>query len=133
MVGDFGDDAITKLGVLGALSREYASDELAFFGFLASALQSSLGNSVVIETKGGFLTKKQIVSVVVSFGDDRYSLEDHAGSLVAKVIHVVRGIALKTDVVDVASWLTIVSEVVEQRANEHSESRKALQTLLGLD
>lgn len=124
MDGDFGNDAITTMGVLGALTKEYASDEQAFLGFLASALRSALGPSVTITEKGGFLSKKQVTGISVIFGEDRFTLEGNgSGPLQAKVTHVVRGIALKTESIDVRSWLAIVSESVENSVAQHDQAR----------
>ena len=134
MEPDFGEDGLTKLGVAGALSREYAADERAFLGFLATALQRALGGEVDVTYRGGFLTKKTVQSVSIIGGENRYVLEDPGkGPLQAKIVHVVRGIALKNQPIEIESWLTLVAEVIEDRAHRHEATARALQGVLGLN
>ncbi len=133
MADAFGDDGLTKLGVAGALCREYAADEKAVLGFLANALQKALPNDVELLYKSAFLGKKTLRGVVVINYDNPYRREHtRPGALQASSTHVVRGIALKTEKFDVPTWLAIVSEVAEIKASEHSSARKALQDMLGL-
>jgi len=133
MADELGDDGLTRLGVAGALCREYEADERAFLAFLVSSLERAFGSEIEILFKGGFLSKKVVRGVVLSSGDARYTLEDPGnGLLKATITHVVRGIALKTEPVKVEDWLSIVSEIAEQKASEHSSTRKALADMLGL-
>jgi hypothetical protein len=133
MASSFGEDGLTRLGVAGALAREYAADEKAFLPFLAEALSKAFGNAVEQRIKGGFLSKKVLQGITLTSGDARYTLEvSDNGALRASVTHVVRGIALKTEALKVEDWLVIVSEIAEQTAAEHAATRKALLDLLGL-
>ena len=133
MDGDVGEDGLTKLGVARALCREYAADERAFLGFVAESMQRALGADVEISYGGGFLKKKTINGVTLISGDNRYTLEDPGhGPLHAKITHVVRGIALKTESVDVETWVELVSEIMERKTAQHSAARQALQKMLGL-
>jgi hypothetical protein len=133
MAGELGEDGLTRLGVAGALYREYAADEKAFLAFLADSLDRAFGSEVERLVKGGFLSKKVLRGVVLSHGDARYTLEDPGdGALKASITHVVRGIALKTELIKVQEWLAIISEIAEARASEHAATRKALQDMLGL-
>ena len=134
MDGDLEQNGLTKLGVEGALCREYASDEKAFLGFLASSLQKALTDEVEVTQSGGFLSKKTLRAVTLTHGENRFTLEDPGrGPLQAKMTHVVRGIALKTETVSVEEWLAMVSEIVEEKTAQHSAARKALQDMLGLN
>ncbi|MDR3690464.1 MAG: hypothetical protein P4L46_13890 [Fimbriimonas sp.] len=133
MDGGIGDDGLTKLGVAAALSREYEADEKAFMGFLAQSLERILGPDVELAYSGGFLAKKTLRSVTLSCGEDRFTLEDPGhGPLKAKMVHFVRGIALKTVEMKVDEWLAAVSEIIELRASEHAAARRALEGMLGL-
>jgi len=133
MEDEIGEDGLTKLGVAGALCREYEADERAFLGFLAESLQRALGSDVELTYNGGFLTKKTLRGVAFTSGEDRFVLEDPGhGPLKAKMTHVVRGIALKTEAIEIESWLAIVSEIVERKAAKHAAARQALQKMLGL-
>ena len=133
MAGELGEDGLTRVGVAGALCREYEADEKAFLGFLADSLTKAFGSEVERLVKGGFLAKKTLRGISLQHGDAKYTLEDPgSGPLKATITHVVRGIALKTESVSVNDWLDQISEIAEQKASQHASTRKALGEMLGL-
>ncbi len=128
------DDGITRLGIAGALCKEYAADERAFLSFLGESLQRAFGSEVQLTYTGGFLTKKNLRGVTLSLQDNKYTLEDPGhGSLKAKRTHFVRGIALKTEDIEIADWLATVAELTEQKVAQHAAAKKALEKMLGLN
>lgn len=120
------------MGVAGALEREYVKDQTFFVQQLAKTLSDALPGEVQTITTG-FL-KKTVVGVVVSFGDVRYTFEkpDH-GPVFALKTKVVRGIALKSDEVDVGLALQELGEALELRAAKSGQARSALANALGLE
>jgi len=133
MDSEIGGDGVTQIGVAGALCREYLADERAFLGFLAASLQRAFGSDVELAYSGGFLSKKTLHSVTLTFGENRFVLEDPVrGPLQATTVHIVRGIALKTATMPVEEWLAVVAELAEQKVAQHAAARKALQDMLGL-
>jgi hypothetical protein len=128
----FEDQSWVKMGVAGALEREYVKDQTFFVQQLAKTLSDALPGEVQTITTG-FL-KKTVVGVVVSFGDVRYTFEkpDH-GPVFALKTKVVRGIALKSDEVDVGLALQELGEALELRAAKSGQARSALANALGLE
>ncbi len=134
MQADFGEDGLIKLGVAGALAREYSADAKAFLGFFASAMQNALGDDVEVTYRGGFLTKKTVQSVSLLGGENRFILEDPGkGPLQAKMVHTVRGIALKTQLIDIETWLSLISDVIEAKAQTQAATARSLKGILGLE
>jgi len=69
--------------------------------------------------------------VSVLLGDYRYSLEDPGqGPLKAARVHVVRGIALKTEEMGVEEWITGIGVVLDERARTSAATREALAKLV---
>jgi len=128
----FEDQSWVRLGVAGALEKEYLKDQSFFIEMLAKTLQGALSGEVETKTKG-FL-KKSVVGVQISLGDSRYTFEkpDH-GAVFALKTKVVRGIALKSDQIEVAQALQELGEALEQRAAKSGDARNALATALGLE
>jgi len=120
------------MGVAGALERDYLKDQTFFVQQLAKMLLEAMPGEVETKTTG-FL-KKTVVGVVVSFGDARYTFEkpDH-GPVFALKTKVVRGIALKSDEIDVGVALHELGEALEQRAAKSGQARTALASALGLE
>ena len=89
----------TNVGVAGALAQAYAQDMRGFLPLLAIVLSGALPEETVIERKGGlFQREKPVRKVLVTLGDQIYTLEDLGhGPLSACRVKVVRGITLKTE------------------------------------
>lgn len=93
---------------------------------------SSTPESVELIETGLF--KKSLRGVVLNEGENRLTLEDSGrGGLQASYTRVVRGIALKTEKLTVEEWVTMVSELLEERAKENNAARNALANALGLE
>ncbi len=128
----FEDSALIRIGVAGALSKQVAADQQAFLPMIAHLLMSSTPESVELIETGLF--KKSLRGVVLNEGENRLTLEDSGrGGLQASYTRVVRGIALKTEKLTVEEWVTMVSELLEERAKENNAARNALANALGLE
>ncbi len=127
----FEDQQWVKLGVASALEKEYAKDQAFFVEMLAKTLLQTLPDEVQVKTRGVF--KKTVYGVVLMLGDARYSFEkpEH-GPVFAMKTKVVRGIALKSDEIDIAQALEEVGAALEARAAKSGEARNALEAALGL-
>ena len=132
MSDEFENQGWVKMGVAAALAKQCAADQLEFFHDLADWLQRTLPGETQIEKRGGIFARKSISKVTVELGGLRYVLEeDGRGQLSACWVHVVRGIALKTEQVPVETWTAALAEALEQRAAENASARNALKELLG--
>lgn len=131
MSDDFEQQAWVRFGVAAELSKQYAADERQFLERLAGMLENALPGEIDVTRKGGLFSKKTVQRVSVTMGDHRYLLEDMGrGPLQAARLKIVRGIALKTEVMTVADWLTELGELLDERARTSAQTRAALARLV---
>ena len=132
MTDDFEQQDWMKFGVAATLGRQYAQDERQFLARLATLLQGALPGEVEVTQRGGLFSKKTVQSVAATLGENRYTLTDTGhGPLQAARTHIVRGIALKTEPVSVADWLTDVGAILDERVRASGAARAALERLVG--
>ncbi len=132
MSDSFEEQSWVKMGVASALEKEYVKDQSFFVEMLAKTLEKTMPGEVACKTKG-FL-KKTVVGVTVSLGDSRYTFEKpDFGPVFATKTKVVRGIALKTEEIEVAQALKELGDALEQRAAKSGDARNALASALGLE
>ena len=121
------------IGVAAALSREYASEGKAFIPHLHHLLEQALPDLVEPVLSGGLLSRKTVVGLRVNLGDFQYTLDGGAKGMVkASRSHTVRGIALKSEEMDITEWLAEVGAYIEAQMQHNSRVRSALGDLLGL-
>jgi hypothetical protein len=124
---EFEQQEWVKFGVAAMLSRQYAADQRTFLERLAQMLENALPDETQVGRRGGLFGGKQVQRVVVSLGDNRYTLEHLGrGALRATRTHVVRGIALKTEEFPVEEWLAEVGVLLDERARASAAARAAL-------
>jgi hypothetical protein len=132
-MADLEGDSLVQIGVAGALSHELRNDHAAFVQYLASAFERAFPNETELKFEGGFFTKKQLVGVAIRLGDDQFTLvKPSRGSLQATKTHVVRGIALKTEPMQVEQWLQEVSARLEAQVAHDQQARSTLASALGI-
>ena len=132
MSDDFEQQEWMKFGIAATLSKQYAADQRVFLDLLASMLDSALPGEAEVVRRGGLFSKKTVSKVIVTFGDNRYTLEDPGrGPLEASRTHFVRGIALKTEALPVETWLAELSANLDDRAKTSAAAREALARLVG--
>lgn len=118
------------MGVAGALAQGYMADSRAFLPSVAKLLQGAMPESVEILQKGLFT--KSIVGLIVKIGEDHYKLVDNGQTkFEASHVHVVKGIALKTEPISVDTWIARVAEGFEAYARENAKAYAALQAFIG--
>ena len=133
MADELEDQPLVKLGVAGALAREYASDHRAFLDVFARAIERALPSETELLWRGGFLVKKEIRGFTLTIEPNRYTLEDHGkGRLHGQKTHIVRGIALKTEDMPVEEFLREVGDALEAEVAKSGKARAALAAFLGL-
>ena len=132
MSDEFEQQEWMKFGVAATLSKQYAADQRVFLDLLASMLESALPGEAEVVKRGGLFSKKTLSKVIVTFGDNRYTLEDPGrGPLEASRTRIVRGIALKTEALPVEIWLAEMSANLDERAKTSAAAREALARLVG--
>jgi hypothetical protein len=123
---------VMGMGVAAALAHQYATEQRDFLPLLARVLKDAMPNQVVLVETGFF--KKTLKGISVTCGENRMVLEDTGvGPLQASFIRIVRGIALKTEMVSVEEWLTMIGEILEQQASQNQAAHASLAKALGLN
>ncbi len=120
-----------KLGVAANLATHYAGEGRDLLSPLARLFADALGERAEIKMAGGFLAKKVISGLILHLGEWSYALQDaggdpKSGPLVASRTRRVRGIALKTEDLPMATWLEEVGLALEVEAHTNQAMHEAL-------
>jgi hypothetical protein len=121
----------SEFDLLAASLRADAGDLRAFIEALAVKLADGFPARVKVERSGGFLRGKGPVRRLgVSLGDNEYELTNNGGSVSCTRRVLVRGIALRTERMDVEQWIdSLAGELVDEAGKTESD-RVALQRML---
>ena len=121
------------MGVAAALSREYAAEGQAFIPALAKLLEGAMPEATEPILSGGLLSRKNVVGLRLTLGDFQYVLDGSSkGILRPSRTHIVRGIALKSEPIDIETWLGEVGAGMEELMRHNERVRGALGGLLGI-
>src|SRR5689334_24469299 len=101
-----------------------------FFGVLVAKLAAALPDRVEVE-RGGLLGRSKPKAVAVALGDNRYEAERDGRAVRCRRRTVVRGIALKSEVLTVEDWIAALSADLLAEARASERARLALESLLG--
>jgi hypothetical protein len=119
------------LDLLASSLRADTSDTAAFLEALASKLEDAFPGQVTIERKGRlFGGSKRVRRIEVRLGDTHYEIEGDGGAVSARRRSVVRGIALKSDDLEVDAWIDGLSGDLLVLAERSERGRLALERLL---
>ena len=120
-------DGGLRFSLSAALSKQYALDQREFLAMLALMVESAMPEMTEVDRRGSLFAKKRVRRVTVTFGENRYSLEDPGrGPLEAKRTRVVRGIALKTEPMTVPEWVAEFGAAMENEVDRNEAARDAL-------
>ena len=119
------------LDLVAASLRADAGDLDAFVEALAVKLEGALPDQVEVERGGGrFGGRKRVRRIEVTLGDQRYEAEPDHGRVTCRRRSVVRGIALKTQDLDLDAWIAALSQDLVEEADRSERGRLALARLL---
>lgn len=120
-----------RVGVSAALAKSYAEDEREFLALLGTLMESALEAETQIERRG-FFGGGAIRRIAISLGDHTYVIEDAGrGPLTAARKRLVRGVAVKSEQMDVPEWIDALGAALEERATTSQRARDALARLTG--
>jgi hypothetical protein len=121
----------SQFDLLAASLRADAGDLKAFVEALAVKLSEGFPARVQVERSGGFLRSKGPVRrLSAKLGDNEYELTNDGGGVSCSKRVLVRGIALRTEKLDVEQWIdALAGELVDQAGKTESD-REALQRML---
>jgi hypothetical protein len=121
----------SQFDLLAASLRADAVDLKAFVEALAVKLSESFPSRVQIERKGGRLGGKQRVRrVAVKLGDNEYALASDDGEVSCTRRVVVRGIALRTELLSLEQWIDSLAGELVTEAGKTESDRVALERML---
>jgi hypothetical protein len=118
-----------ELDLVASSLQADARDVDVFFEVLVAKLADALPEQVEIE-RGGLLGRGAPKAVTVTLGDRRYDAERDRKRVACHRRTIVRGIALKSEELDVAAWVDALSADLVDEAARSERARTALQTLL---
>ena len=111
--------------------RADSTDLNAFVEALAVKLAGALPGRVTIARQGGLFSRsKGVREISVDMGDSRYSLVSSGGRIETTRRNEVRGIAIKSEPLELDEWIAALSRELEAAARESADGRQALERLL---
>jgi hypothetical protein len=122
---------VSTFDLRAASVRADARDIRAFVEALATKLSEAFPEHVVVERRGRRLHgPKPVRRIVVPLGDDRFELAHDDGHVICLHATVVRGIALKTERLELDAWIDLLSRSLVTEAEASERGREALERLL---
>ncbi|MGH7861632.1 MAG: hypothetical protein ACRENM_02960 [Candidatus Dormibacteraceae bacterium] len=118
--------------LVAASIRADARDLDTFMEVMATKLEQALPGGVVVEREGGLFKRVHPVrKLQIGFDDWIYELEREPAGLRSAVAHSVRGITVKSETIELDSWIEALSRHLAEYARESTKARLALERLLG--
>jgi hypothetical protein len=119
------------LDMLAASLRADEQDLDVLVEVLAEKLTGVLGSRVEVRRQGGRFKKPQrVVGLALDLGDEHLEVERSNRGLTCKKVHVVRGIALRTDELSFPDWVSSLVQLLAMEAKRSEATRAALDQLL---
>ena len=121
-----------ELDLLAASLRADLGDIAAFVEGLAVKLEEALPGVVQVErVKQGFRGPKLVKRIALSAGSgERLELRREGNSVQTLTARTSGGIVLKTEAVDIETWLTTLTTIIAAEAGRNERTRQALERLL---
>ena len=117
------DDGLS-FDVLAASLRQDTRDLAVFSEVLAKKLEQAVPSYVQVDRQGGLFQKNPPVRrLTVTFEPWQYILENHRGRVSTARVKLVRGVAIKTDPMDLNPWIDALSEELVKAAGEGAAAR----------
>lgn len=117
--------------VLAASLRQDTRDLTVFSEVFAKKLEQAVPSWVHVERQGGLFQKNpQVRRVTVQFDPWHYILEHQKGRVSTSRVKMVRGVAIKTEPLDLHPWIDALSEEMMRMAEQESQARESLERFL---
>jgi hypothetical protein len=115
--------------LLAASLRAEVADLLTLVPVLGTKLAEALPSRVTVH-RGGFFGNGPLDRFAVDLGAWRFGLRMEHGQPAAERVHIVRGIALKTESIARGEWIDALSASLAELAAASAQDRTALLRLL---
>lgn len=117
---------------LAASLRADGTDLKAFHEVLASKLEQALGQAAVQIKRSGWRwqSDRPLTKLMVDLGDLRLEAEQASLGMTYKLTKLVRGVALKSELVSLETWLDALSKALWAHASSSQATRQVLEQFL---
>jgi hypothetical protein len=124
------DDAF-DLDMAAAMVQSNATDVHIMLKVLAGQLSEVLGPKVVVDRAGGLLRKSGAVKALeVTLGDDVLRAQVDGPSVRCSVAHSSGGIRIRSESVDLDTWLRRLLAALQEEATHSENARLALERIV---
>ena len=121
----------TDFDLVAASLRADSSDLEVFVEALAQKLILSFPGHVKVERKKSLLPgAKPVRRITAELGSERFELETENGKVACRRRELVRGIALRSEDLELGPWIDALSRALVAEAESSERGRIALQQLL---
>ena len=118
--------------LVAASLRADTSDLAIFVEALAVKLIDSFPASVKVERRRGLNPgPRPVTRISVVLGDDGFELEHDSGTVLCRQRTIVRGIALRSEELELGPWIDALSRALLAEAEKSERGRESLRQLLG--
>jgi hypothetical protein len=125
------EDSALDLDLLAASLRADAGDVRSFVEALAAKLEQAVpGTDRVERNREGMFGPKRVRRISLDAGDQRLQLTASDPSVVTSCARLSGGIVLKSEPLDIDSWLGALGEALAVEAKRSETTRQALERLL---
>jgi hypothetical protein len=108
-----------------------STDSRIMLKLLASQLTDALGDRLVVERAGGrFRKSDEIKSVRVTLGNDLLEADAQGSSVRCTIGHSSGGIRIRSEQVDMSTWLTRLLSTLQAEAATSEQTRVALENIV---
>lgn len=119
------------LDLVAASLRADSADLEVFVETLAPKLTEAVPGHVKVERKRSLIPgPKPVRRIEVELGDERFELEHEDGRVACRRRELVRGIALRSEELELGGWIDALSASLVAEADRSGRGREALRQLL---
>jgi hypothetical protein len=129
-VDQSGGDGSFDLELAAASLRADGSDVHLLVKVLADQLADALGSRLTVERAGRFRKSEEIKSLSMAMGDDQFDAVVDGGVLRCTIGHTSGGIRIRSEKVDVDTWLNRLLTVLQAEAANSQAVRLALEHMV---
>jgi hypothetical protein len=116
--------------LVAASLRADSRDLEAFVEALATKLTASFPSRVEVDRPWSARAPRPVRRIELTLGEERFELEHDAGRVSCRVGALVRGIALRNELVELDEWIDRLSRSLVAEAGTSERGREALGRLL---
>lgn len=128
--GPLMDDSLS-FDILAASLRQDSRDLSVFSEVLAKKLEGAVPGYCQVERQGGLFQKNPPVRrIIVTLDPWQYILENQRGRVSTVRVKLVRGVAIKTDPMELNPWIDALSQELVQVASHEAQARESLERFL---